>query len=100
MAKLLTTIDGRIIFDEAEVIEWDPDDGDCPVCQLLQCGGIRTCSSIAAEWNAWIKAIKLDPDNPQWIAECKDIANILEIAFSARLDAGMQRAAAKIIKGG
>ena len=80
MAKLITTMGGRIIFDESEVEE---PDGDCPVCQLTDCGGIRTCASIDAEYVAWLKAIDIDKDNPQWVAECKDIANILCIAYSA-----------------
>ena len=96
MAKLITTIDGRIIFDESTVIEWDPNDGECPFCQLMECGGIRTCASILEENTAWLKAIQLDPHNPQWVAECADLANILAIAFDARIDAGTQRAAAKI----
>ena len=96
MAKLITTMAGDVIFDESEVVE---PEGDCPVCQLLQCGGIRTCASIDAEYVAWLKAINLDPNNAQWVAECQDIANILCMAYSARLDAGMLRAMAKIQKG-
>ena len=96
MAKLITTADGRVIFDESTVIEWDPDDGECPMCQRMECGGIRTCASILEEHSAWLKAKDLYPDNDQWHRECMDIANILALAFDARIDAGTQRAAAKI----
>ena len=95
MAKLIT-VAGVIIFNEANVVEWDPADGECPFCQLMKCGGIRTCASILEENTAWLKAIDLYPDNPQWVAGCKDLANILALAFDARIDAGTQRAAAKI----
>ena len=99
-AKKLVTTDGRIIFDESTVIEWDPADGDCPICQRAECGGHRTCASIGAENGAWLKAINLDPDNPQWVAECLDVANLLATAFDARIDAGAQRAKIRILEKG
>ena len=75
--------DGTVIYDESEDGP-APDPGECPVCLLPGCGGLRTCNSMLAEKAAWQRAATKDADNPDWVAGCNKVAGALTDMVDAR----------------